>query len=345
MPAGRKSPYTILSNLLARIWWALPLNRDQKEKVKTLVFRNFSWMFLDTQMYRNWKSGRFLSVIELDEETGPPPGDDRFLMKDLYKQTGPATGAFTSLAVVVHVFYEDILEELLAEMGKWTYARIKFYVTSPAGLSVTVQSRFQEQNLDFVHLEVENRGRDILPFLQVMPLVILDGFPVVLKVHTKKSQHLKTGFLWRNDLYRKLLDKKSMQSIIHLLEQNPEIGIVGPAGHIVPMNLFYGSNAGTLKSMCRALGVSPNSLFNMNFVAGSMFYARAQVFIPLLNLDLKPEDFEPETGQLDGTLAHAIERVFAISAYAAGLKVVGTDYHAGKPKSSPVVSYQFIRSH
>ena len=81
----------------------------------------------------------------------------------------------------------------------------------------------------------------------------------------------------------------------------------------------------------------------MNFVAGSMFYARVQALIPLLNLGLQSDDFEPELGQLDGTMAHSIERAFAISAYTAGLKLVDTAYCQNVKKVFITKNHKFAR--
>ena len=49
-----------------------------------------------------------------------------------------------------------------------------------------------------------------------------------------------------------------------------------------------------------------------------MFWARSAALVPLLELDLTFEDFPAETGQTDGTLAHAIERLYLYSCERAG---------------------------
>jgi len=52
-----------------------------------------------------------------------------------------------------------------------------------------------------------------------------------------------------------------------------------------------------------------------------MFYARYKYLRPFLSLALDTEDFEPEEGQIDGTLAHAIERAIGIGVARAGLSM------------------------
>ena len=176
------------------------------------------------------------------------------------------------------------------------------------------------------YLPVENRGRDILPFLRIMPIVIEEGNHIILKIHTKHSGHLMKGISWRNDIYQKLLTVNAMRSILRIFNASSNIGIIGPVGHIVPLNLYYGENTEKLITISQALGIMPNQLYKINFVAGTMFYARVEALIPLINLNLQSENFEKELGQLDGTLAHCIERVFAISSVAAGLKIVDSEY-------------------
>ena len=45
------------------------------------------------------------------------------------------------------------------------------------------------------------------------------------------------------------------------------------------------------------------------YFGGTMFWCRMDYLDPLLDLFLMPSDFESEKGQIDGTMAHAVERI------------------------------------
>jgi lipopolysaccharide biosynthesis protein len=53
-----------------------------------------------------------------------------------------------------------------------------------------------------------------------------------------------------------------------------------------------------------------------------MYWARGVIPRRLRALHLTASDFEPEEGQVDGTTAHALERVIGLLAREAGLRIV-----------------------
>lgn len=53
-----------------------------------------------------------------------------------------------------------------------------------------------------------------------------------------------------------------------------------------------------------------------------MFWARVQAIKPILDLKLNSDDFEAELGQTDGTMAHAVERIFSFIATKSGYQTI-----------------------
>lgn len=316
-----------ISSFFKRLWWNLPLSRQNKEWVKTSVFSALPFLFKKNRVYRGWKDARIFSDLPEKRLNQPNP----FQMNGSgYRSEPVSKEPITTLAIVIHAFYFDIFLEIMDYLIHNSESKYRIYITSPETLSEKIARFFNDIGCEYSFLAVENRGRDILPFLEVLPQVFDDGYQAVLKIHTKKTDHTKSGDLWRKDLYKKLLGEKAMQRALEIFNGDGAVGMIGAPGHTVPLNLYYGANAKTVAFMSEAMGVTPSQLSNLNFSAGSMFYVRKQALLPLLNLGLKSKDFEDESGQKDGTLSQAVERAFTISAVASNMKLVDTSYHPQK---------------
>jgi hypothetical protein len=232
--------------------------------------------------------------------------------------------AARSLAVIVHAFYPDIFADLvdqLAEIHREFRGQIKFFVSAPHERVATIRALLERVRLPYELTEVENRGRDIAPFLRLARQAIDERFDFLLKLHTKKSPHLGDGARWRDDMCRCLATASQVRWIVPAMRLQPHIGIVAPAQFVVPLTRHWERNRVRAQWLANRLGIAEVEPSKEMFVAGTMFFARPAALEPLLNLAIRLEDFEPEDGSVDGTMAHAIERAIAFSARAAGLSI------------------------
>lgn len=314
-------------------WQFCPVSRPTKETVKTALFSLFPIFFRNWVVYDNWNSARVFW----------PEGYSLFSRRffaDLRRQnsiiglpvkraTKNKSNPAIRLAVVIHAFYPEVFSEIL---GKITF-------TSGMGLFITTSAdQYEQVNALIVNLPVpchieivENRGRDIFPFLYLLPFIEKGGYDVVLKLHTKKSNHLNRKELWRHDLVDKLTGGNALPRWCRIFQTHPEIGIIGPAGHILPMQLYYGANAQVVRALAEKMGIHPRKLKGLCFAAGSMFYARMEVLKPILALGLKKEMFEEENAQVDGTLAHAVERAFSLGLLVTQTILADTGFNEDDP--------------
>jgi lipopolysaccharide biosynthesis protein len=217
------------------------------------------------------------------------------------------------ITVVIHAYYPELLSEILEQLHGWDVP-YRVIVTTEHAKVAEVSRLLQRWNPDAECIGFENKGRDILPFLKVLGELLSADEKLILKLHTKKSLHRDDGEAWRKDLLGKLATPAQARRIFESFRAAPNLSLVAPEGHVVSMDTYWGSNAATVQYLCRRLDVPMPVLEAAAFPAGSMFYLRPDVLGPLLDLHLDEAEFEPEAGQVDGTMPHAIERVFGILA-------------------------------
>jgi len=169
----------------------------------------------------------------------------------------------------------------------------------------------------------ENRGRDILPFLHVADRLLNEGEELVLKLHTKRSTHPENGDQLQQEMVLALLGDGAATQIVQHFRSNSKLGLVAPARHLLPVREFIGGNGPRLAQLQTRLGLAVDIKDKM-FASGSMYWVRLQALRPLLDAHLYPSEFEPERGQVDATLAHAIEHITGALTEATSLQVCET---------------------
>lgn len=312
-----------------KFWKLCPVSRPTKEALKMVLFTLFPFFFRNWAIFENWKSARIF------RPEGYSLCSSNFL-KDIFKDKVSvaipawptpvsAAGNDLRLAVVIHAFYRDVFTEILQKID-FSIPGIGLFITTTEELYEEITGITGELQVPCRVMTVKNHGRDILPFFTILPEVLKEGYDIVLKLHTKKSNHLNRKELWLHDLTERLIGQGAMSRAITIFKHHPEIGMIGPAGHILPMHLYYGANGRVLAAIAEKMNIRESQLHGLCFAAGSMFYTRMEVLKPLLGIGLTEAHFEFENQQVDGTMAHVIERAFVLGLKDTGTWLADTDY-------------------
>ena len=248
----------------------------------------------------------------------------------------------TRPCVVVHAWYPDTLDEILAALAASGLSHRLIVTTSPERRA-QVEAVLERRDLTAEIEIAENRGRDILPFLRVAYRLRREGETVLLKLHTKHSPHRSDGERWRAELLAWLLPPGHSERIAAALADHAGPGLVYPDGHLQPLSFYWGANKANVHYLARRCGIAPPRVDTDTFASGSMFWVRMDALAPLLDAHFDECEFEAEAGQLDGSFAHAIERMFALCAQAQGLKVIAASAVSGASAPSVPPHYPYAR--
>lgn len=229
----------------------------------------------------------------------------------------------TSLAVIVHCYYPDEFHSLLSYLKKMpTWAHIYLSTDTDAKAGVLTSELQQSGIANFEIRVFPNIGYDIAPFIVGFRDIILQ-FDLILKIHVKMSTYREPEFasLWKDLLYGSLVgDTQHINGILRLFESDHTLGVLAPPTFAAIPEVSQGENVKKLRSLLRFFDINIDYKDAIDFPVGSMFWARREALLPLLDIGLTFEDFEATAPKMrDGTLAHAVERSIFFSCYKAGL--------------------------
>lgn len=249
------------------------------------------------------------------------------------------------LGVFAHIYYTHLLPEMGDYLRHLPHDAHLYVSTDTEQKATEIYDAFKPLGFDILEIRVlPNKGWDIAPFMLGFADVF-EQYPLILRVHAKCSAQIDERIAsdWRNMLFSSLMGSKDrVRRIQALFAQNTHLGMLCP-----PPTAYYAANitfARNFKLMRRLLepfGVPIYSSMAIDFPMGSMFWCRPEVLKPWLEQHLTFNDFVPtDVHSRDGSLAHALERLFFFGCGISGLRwgrIPPVGYNQLSPRSIPVI--------
>ena len=231
------------------------------------------------------------------------------------------------IALMIHGFYLDELEDMLKRVpaggNKEGIPGLDLYLSTPKQQLNAVKEIVMRQNWPNAYIfGTPNRGRDIAPFLlHQLPAAVKTGHQYFVKAHTKRSPHLNQGNAWGDHLITSLINPVLLQTLEQALS-DPTVGLLAPKGSVLRSSVELRRNCKHLKFLLNKQEIPGDRVLQQSFIAGSMMAGKIDAIKNILDLGIELKDFEIEQGQVDGTLAHAVERFLSWSATQLKLKII-----------------------
>ncbi|MFZ2540212.1 MAG: rhamnan synthesis F family protein, partial [Gallionella sp.] len=214
----------------------------------------------------------------------------------------------------IHAHYPELLPEILKRL-KQNHVRpdLLISVTSESSrMAVAAHLKTYEGGKVDIRV-VPNRGRDIGPFLTEFGETIRQKYDLIGHLHTKKTVALEDGSIgrnWFNFLLENLLGGQSPMADIILarMADDENVMMVFPDD---PNIVGWENNFSFAARLLSDAGIK-SSFQEMCFPVGTMFWARPEGMKILFDMHLNWGDYPEEPVPYDGSLLHAIERLFGI---------------------------------
>lgn len=234
------------------------------------------------------------------------------------------------IAVLAHVFYSDMWEEIYSYIKNIPY-KYDLYISTSSEKDASILREKTKDIGQYVEVRVveENRGRDMSSlFITFKDIGTSDKYDYICRLHSKKSP--QNGFAradsFKKHLYENLLGSPEyITNVIGLMNKRNDIGIIcPPLVHIgfPTMGHAWFANYWPTSELCKKLGiVVPLDDDTPVAVYGTMFWFRPAALRPLFEHNWKWTDFNAEPAHVDGSLSHVLERIISYVAKNEGFSV------------------------
>ena len=246
------------------------------------------------------------------------------------------------IAVIAHIFYEDMVDEIMASLGNIPVPYDLVVTTTTEKKRASILASLEPYGLPSVDVRVvaSNRGRAESAFIVACRDVLVSGdYDLILKIHSKKSPQNghNVGSLFKHHTVDNLLSSPGyVGSILEMFSTQPSLGMVfPPVVHIGFPTLGHSwfTNREAALELATELGI--HTVFDRTTPVapyGTMFWARPEALAKLAGHKFSFKDFAgEEEGWGDGMLGHVLERLYGYAVMDAGFtvrSVLNTDWAA-----------------
>lgn len=225
------------------------------------------------------------------------------------------------IALVMHCYFDDLAEYCLG-YAKSMPANADIYITVPTDRNrEIVEKAFSVLPNKVEVIVIQNRGRDVSALLVATKKFIMD-YDYVCFMHDKKVTQLKPetiGYGFSYKCFENLLGSPVLvRNVIDAFEKNPRLGLLTPpppnhGDYYITLGLEWGMNFKNTKKLAEQLGITVPMDVKKEPIAplGTMFWFRPKAMKILFDKDWEYEDFPAEPNKIDGTLLHAVERIYS----------------------------------
>lgn len=240
-----------------------------------------------------------------------------------------ATVSSARIALVFHAYFMDLLDSTYHYVNMMP-AHADIYITAGSESKKTeIEERFKGHKFHKLEVRlIENRGRDVSALLVGVKDVIMD-YDYVCFAHDKKVTQLARGSVGAGFAYQclegVLANEEYVANIVELFDNNPRLGLITPpppchGDYFVTVANGWGPNFDVTKDLAERLELNVPMKEDSYPIAplGTMFWFRPKGMKKLFDLDWEYTDFPKEPNKPDGTLLHAIERIYNLVEQDAG---------------------------
>ena len=232
-------------------------------------------------------------------------------------------------AIIVNLYYPDILDECLRYLGEIAeIADIYIFSSNSIVLERASEKLTGIKNI-FVR-QKENRGRDLSALL-VGARTYLKAYDYICFTHDKKAKHefLQNDLKWwMNNIWGNTVGSSGyVRNVISLMKEGnygilmvpKPVGIHMDALYSTPWNDNYEHVVQLAHKLKLEVEIQKEDTDIISL--GSAFWCQTDALKKIFTYNWKYEDFPEEPMPDDGTISHAIERIFGFVAIDAGYNV------------------------